>query len=66
MELQAAIDLIQNTFITTETPQIWADLGCGDGTFTTALASLLAPDSVIHAVDKNRRALRQLPIVFQK
>lgn len=66
MELQAAIDLIQNPFITTESPQIWADLGCGDGTFTTALASLLAPDSVIHAVDKNRRALRQLPAVFSE
>jgi ubiquinone/menaquinone biosynthesis C-methylase UbiE len=64
MELQAAIDLINNPFLETESPQIWADLGCGDGTFTTALASLLAPESTIHAVDKNRRALRQLPTVF--
>ncbi len=66
MELQAAIDLIKTPLLDTPNPQIWADLGCGDGTFTTALASLLAPESVIHAVDKNRRALRQLPAVFSE
>jgi ubiquinone/menaquinone biosynthesis C-methylase UbiE len=66
MELQAAIDLINTPLLDTSNPQIWADLGCGDGTFTTALASLLAPESVIHAVDKNRRALRQLPAVFSE
>jgi len=29
----------------------WADLGCGDGTFTRALATLLPPGGVIHAMD---------------
>ena len=38
----------------------WADLGCGDGAFTAALASLLPPGSVIHAVDRDRRALASL------
>ena len=42
-------------------PMTWADLGCGDGTFTVALADLLAPGSVIHAMDRNRAALRRIP-----
>ncbi|REC77639.1 methyltransferase type 11 [Chryseobacterium elymi] len=32
-------------------PQTWADLGCGDGTFTNALAHLLPDGSHIYAVD---------------
>jgi len=39
---------------------IWADLGCGDGIFTSALYTLLQPDSEIYAVDKSRRALHAL------
>jgi trans-aconitate methyltransferase len=42
-------------------PTTWADLGCGDGTFTRALANLLAPGSVIHAVDRDADALRRIP-----
>jgi ubiquinone/menaquinone biosynthesis C-methylase UbiE len=38
----------------------WADLGCGDGIFTTALARLLGPDSEIYAVDTSQAALRSL------
>jgi ubiquinone/menaquinone biosynthesis C-methylase UbiE len=33
-------------------PSTWADLGCGAGIFTYALASLLAHSSKIYAVDK--------------
>jgi len=32
-------------------PTRWADLGCGSGTFTLALADLLAPGSHIDAID---------------
>ncbi len=39
----------------------WADLGCGDGTFTRALATLLPGGSVIHAMDRDASALRQMP-----
>lgn len=39
----------------------WADLGCGRGTFTLALAELLGPGSTIVAVDEDRSALRALP-----
>lgn len=33
-------------------PSVWADLGCGDGTFTRALAAQLAPGSTVHAIDR--------------
>lgn len=39
----------------------WTDLGCGDGTFTVALAELLVPGSVIHAIDRNRAPLNGIP-----
>ncbi|HVU95396.1 MAG TPA: class I SAM-dependent methyltransferase [Puia sp.] len=35
----------------TGTPTHWADLGCGSGTFTLALAELLAPHSTLAAID---------------
>jgi len=38
---------------------VWADFGAGDGAFTLALADVLGPDGVIHAVDKDGRALRR-------
>ncbi len=39
---------------------IWADLGCGDGIFTSALWTLLRPGGEIYAVDKSRRVLQRL------
>lgn len=42
-------------------PTTWADLGCGDGTFTVALAELLAAGSIIHAIDLDRGALKRIP-----
>jgi trans-aconitate methyltransferase len=42
-------------------PMTWADLGCGDGTFTVALADVLAPGSAIHAIDLDRAALKRIP-----
>jgi SAM-dependent methyltransferase len=39
----------------------WADLGCGDGTFTLALATKLPEGSVIHAIDRDASALRHIP-----
>ncbi len=44
--------------------QRWADLGCGMGTFTKALAELLPAESTIHAVDRDTSALKQLPPAF--
>jgi SAM-dependent methyltransferase len=42
-------------------PAKWADLGCGEGTFTLALATLLPAGSVIHGLDRNASALRRIP-----
>jgi SAM-dependent methyltransferase len=44
-------------------PSTWADLGCGDGTFTLALAEGLAPGSTVHAVDRDARAVGSVPPV---
>lgn len=38
----------------------WADLGAGSGTFTAALASLLAPGATIDAIDRDPSAVRSL------
>lgn len=39
-------------------PGTWADLGAGTGNFTWALSELLAPESVIYAVDRDARAIQ--------
>ena len=39
----------------------WADLGCGTGTFTLALAELLGAGSLIIAIDLDADALAALP-----
>jgi SAM-dependent methyltransferase len=36
----------------------WADLGSGEGAFTSALASLLLPGSRIYSIEKEGRSLR--------
>ena len=61
MRLRDAIDLIADSGVAALGPMTWADLGCGDGTFTLALADLLAPGSAIHAMDSNASVLRKIP-----
>ena len=38
----------------------WADLGAGEGAFTSALADLLGPDAHITAIDKDASAVRSI------
>ncbi|MEO8413325.1 MAG: class I SAM-dependent methyltransferase [Ginsengibacter sp.] len=57
MKIKDAAALIQKAFGTGESPQHWADLGCGTGTFTSALANCLEPGSSIYAVDKKMPAI---------
>jgi SAM-dependent methyltransferase len=38
----------------------WADLGCGSGLFTLALATLLQPGSTIYAVDRQPKIRSQI------
>jgi ubiquinone/menaquinone biosynthesis C-methylase UbiE len=61
MKITEAAALIRTPLIEWAQPQSWCDLGSGTGTFTVALAQLLAPGSTIYAVDFEQRALEQIP-----
>jgi SAM-dependent methyltransferase len=61
MNLQDAITLIKHNDIAEKTNARWADLGCGSGLFTFALANLLQKGSSIYAVDKSPVSLKTLP-----
>lgn len=39
---------------------LWADLGCGDGLFTSALYTLLPESSEIYAIDQDQNSLKSL------
>jgi ubiquinone/menaquinone biosynthesis C-methylase UbiE len=60
MEHSEAVDLIRHPKGYGDVPQVWADLGAGSGTFALALAELLPPKSIVHAMDRDRSALKQI------
>lgn len=66
MELQEATKLIEHKLINTGKKQTWVDLGCGNGTFTLALATLLAAESKIYAIDANKTSLGRIPPIYNK
>lgn len=61
MQLSQAVSLLKTGHLSYSTHQTWADLGCGTGTFTLALAALLQAPGIIHAVDKDEAALHKIP-----
>jgi SAM-dependent methyltransferase len=61
MHIRDALTMLEGTDLAAPGPTVWADLGCGDGTFTTALAELVAPGSTIHAMDRDARAVSHIP-----
>jgi trans-aconitate methyltransferase len=61
MRVRDAIEMLADSGVEALGPTTWADLGCGDGMFTLALAHLLTPGSVIHAIDLDRAALQRIP-----
>ena len=61
MDHRDAVDLLRNVPLVNSTTQRWADLGCGTGTFTRALADLLPAESSIAAMDRDASALKQVP-----
>lgn len=50
-----AVTLISKGIGNMDQPQHWADLGCGTGLFTEALAALLPTGSSITAIDVNQQ-----------
>jgi trans-aconitate methyltransferase len=56
-----AVALIADAPLDRSAPTTWVDLGSGDGTFTLALADLLAPGSEVHAIDRDPAALTRTP-----
>lgn len=61
MEQHKAIEMLSGADFPVSEKQAWVDFGCGTGTFTLALAQLLAPNSTIAAVDKDRNSLSKIP-----
>ena len=61
VRLRDAIEMLAESGVHTLGPTTWADLGSGTGTFTLALANLLAAGSTVHAIDQDGAALRELP-----
>jgi len=65
MKPEDAISLIRYEYSQPAKKQVWADLGCGSGTFTLALAYHLPEGSVIHAIDKNKSSLDRIPSQYR-
>ncbi len=70
MDPHEAIHLIKDGLTSDTQPQIWLDLGCGKGTFTYALSSLLPSGSRIIAIDREDQPLNAgfnptVPIIFK-
>ncbi len=65
MELGEAMSLIQTDEITLDQQTAWADLGCGSGLFTRALADMLYTGSSIYAIDKNISSFQKSPFPNQ-
>ena len=63
MHLTDAVGLIQGAAIGQTAPAVWADLGCGSGLFTQALAHLLPAGSTLYAVDQHPQTIASPSLV---
>ena len=66
MEINEAAAMLKNDYINAAKKMIWADLGCGNGTFTLALAAMLSPGSLVYAIDTNAASLQQIPSGYKQ
>jgi ubiquinone/menaquinone biosynthesis C-methylase UbiE len=60
MTIDQAISLISTADINQDSPQRWADLGCGSGLFSRALASIRPPESHILCMDKDDQTIDRI------
>ncbi len=60
MKIKDAEPLIRKAFENKISAEQWADLGCGSGTFTHALAGCLKQGSKIYAVDREMPAIASI------
>ena len=58
MMVTGQINLIKAALPERKLDSTWAELGCGTGTFTNALATLLSAGSKIYAIDKENQLLQ--------
>ena len=66
-----AAALLNGAVYSSNLPQTWADLGCGSGIFTHALATHLPPGSTLYALDKQKgfkpnAASEKVQLVFKQ
>ncbi|WP_276502342.1 methyltransferase domain-containing protein [Terrimonas pollutisoli] len=61
MQLKDAIQLLQPAQPQLKNRNRWADLGCGNGLFTKALAHLIDPGGIIYCVDTNQSSFNEIP-----
>lgn len=61
MQPSEAIAMLEPAGWIHNTPQVWADFGCGKGIFTVALSSLLPTGSTVYAIDREPENLRFVP-----
>lgn len=66
MRIDEAAAMLDNEYFHSAQQMVWADLGCGNGTFTLALANLLSPGSFVYAIDNNATALQQIPSSYNQ
>jgi precorrin-6B methylase 2 len=62
MRVDEAIDFILPALppVAGDGAATWADVGAGNGTFTRALSRYLGVASTVHAIDRDRAAMRRL------
>lgn len=63
MKISEAATMVETAFAGKSEPEQWADLGCGSGVFTYALAGLLPAGSLVHAVDRDHQSFDDNKII---
>lgn len=62
MTIEEAKALFGTAKFTSTSPQNWADLGCGGGLFSRALAEFLPVDSLVLCLDKDRQNWNKMDV----